>query len=218
MRKTRPKTEDGGLKSEGRRQRSVESSIIGHPSSAVRHPARSIALLTGGADKPYVLGLAEALTLAEVAIDVIGSDDLTVPELLDNPRVGFLNLRGDQSSDAGLARKIKRILTYYWRLICYTATGQPKLFHILWNNKFELFDRTVLMLYYKVMGKRVVLTAHNVNRRKRDGTDSWLNRLSLRIQYQLSDHIFVHTDRMKKELVSDFTVQCRQGQCYSIRD
>jgi glycosyltransferase involved in cell wall biosynthesis len=129
-----------------------------------------------------------------------------VPELLDNPRVGFLNLRGDQSSDAGLARKIKRILTYYWRLICYTATGQPKLFHILWNNKFELFDRTFLMLYYKLMGKRVVLTAHNVNRRKRDGTDSWLNRLSLRIQYQLSDHTFVHTDRMKKELVNDFAV------------
>ena len=62
------------------------------------------------------------------------------------------------------------------------------------------------MLYYKLMGKRVVLTAHNVNRRKRDGTDSWLNRFSLRIQYQLSDHIFVHTDRMKKELVSDFAV------------
>jgi glycosyltransferase involved in cell wall biosynthesis len=184
----------------------AQSSAVGDRYSVIGHPTHSIALLTGGDDKPYVLGLAEALTLAGVAIDVIGSDDLTVPELLANPRVGFLNLRGDQSSDAGLARKIKRILTYYWRLICYTATGQPKLFHILWNNKFELFDRTFLMLYYKLMGKRVVLTAHNVNRRKRDGTDSWLNRLSLRIQYQLSDHIFVHTDRMKEELVSDFAV------------
>jgi glycosyltransferase involved in cell wall biosynthesis len=188
----------------------TQSSAVGDRYSVIGHPAHSIALLTGGADKPYVLGLAEALTLAGVAIDVIGSDDLSVPELLANPRVGFLNLRGDQSSDAGLARKIKRILTYYWRLICYTATGQPKLFHILWNNKFELFDRTFLMLYYKLMGKRVVLTAHNVNRRKRDGTDSWLNRLSLRIQYQLSDHTFVHTDRMKEELVSDFAVSADQ--------
>ncbi len=184
----------------------AQSSAVGDRYSVIGHPAHSIALLTGGDDKPYVLGLAEALSLVGVPIDVIGSDDLTVPELLANPRVAFLNLRGDQSSDAGLARKIKRILTYYWRLICYTATGQPKLFHILWNNKFELFDRTFLMLYYKLMGKRVVLTAHNVNRRKRDGTDSWLNRLSLRIQYQLSDHTFVHTDRMKKELVSDFAV------------
>jgi D-inositol-3-phosphate glycosyltransferase len=175
-------------------------------SSVVRHPALSVALLTGGDDRPYVLGLVEAFTSAGVIFDVVGSDDLSLPELLNNRLINFLNLRGDQSSDAGLARKIKRILTYYWRLICYTATGEPKLFHILWNNKFELFDRTFLMLYYKLMGKRVVLTAHNVNRHKRDGTDSWLNRLSLRIQYQLSDHTFVHTDRMKEELVSDFAV------------
>src|SRR4030095_4840626 len=94
----------------------AQSSAVGDRYSVIGHPAHSIALLTGGADKPYVLGLAEALTLAGVAIDVIGSDDLTVPELLDNPRVGFLNLRGDQSSAAGLARTIKRIVTYYWGL------------------------------------------------------------------------------------------------------
>ena len=71
--------------------------------------------------------------------------------------------------------------------------AQPKIFHILWNNKFEFFDRTLLMLYYKLLGKKIVFTAHNVNIRKRDGNDSWLNRFSLKIQYQLVDHIFVHT-------------------------
>ena len=39
------------------------------------------------------------------------------------------------------------------------------------------------MLYYKMMGKRLVLTVHNVNARKRDARDSLLNRLSLRVQY-----------------------------------
>jgi D-inositol-3-phosphate glycosyltransferase len=190
------RTDDRGLKTEEG----------GPPSSVIGRPIAHVAVLTGGDDRPYVLGLVEAFTSAGVIFDVVGSDDLSLPELLNNRLINFLNLRGDQSSDAGLARKIKRILTYYWRLICYTATGEPKLFHILWNNKFELFDRTFLMLYYKLMGKRVVLTAHNVNRHKRDGTDSWLNRLSLRIQYQLSDHTFVHTDRMKEELVSDFAV------------
>jgi glycosyltransferase involved in cell wall biosynthesis len=62
------------------------------------------------------------------------------------------------------------------------------------------------MLYYKLLGKRAVLTAHNVNMRKRDGTDSWLNRCSLRTQYRLSDHIFVHTDKMKAELLTEFGV------------
>jgi D-inositol-3-phosphate glycosyltransferase len=164
----------------------------------------NVTLLTGGSDKPYVIGLTSALTSQGVRYDLIGSDELSATELINNSRVIFLNLRGDQNPDARLAFKIARVMTYYWRLICYALTAKPKLFHILWNNKFELLDRTVLMLYYKLAGKRVVLTAHNVNMRKRDGTDNWLNRLSLRIQYRLADHIFVHTQGMKNELVADF--------------
>jgi D-inositol-3-phosphate glycosyltransferase len=62
----------------------------------------------------------------------------------------------------------------------------------------------VLMLYYKALGKKIVFTAHNVNAGKRDSRDSKLNRFSLRIQYSLSDHIFVHTERMKSQLVHEF--------------
>jgi len=102
--------------------------------------------------------------------------------------------------------KALRVLSYYVRLIRYAATAEAKLFHLLWNNKFELFDRTLLMLYYKFLGKRVVFTAHNVNSGKRDSSDCWLNRISLKIQYDLSDHIFVHTNGMKSELVADFRV------------
>jgi D-inositol-3-phosphate glycosyltransferase len=36
--------------------------------------------------------------------------------------------------------------------------------------------------------------------------DSFLNRLSLRIQYNLCHHLFVHTNAMKRELVSDFCI------------
>jgi len=166
-----------------------------------------VALLTGGGDKPYALGLATVLASDGILLDFIGSDDLNVPEVLDNPRVNFLNLRGDQSREASLPMKIGRVAAYYWRLIHYAATAKPKVFHILWNNKFELFDRTLLMLYYELLGKKVVLTLHNVNRGKRDSNDSWLNRFSLKIQYSLSDHILVHTEKMKRELLSDFDIQ-----------
>jgi glycosyltransferase involved in cell wall biosynthesis len=63
------------------------------------------------------------------------------------------------------------------------------------------------MLYYRVLGKKIVLTAHNVNAGKRDGNDSVLNRLTLKIQYLLADHIFVHTEKMRSELLGDFGVQ-----------
>jgi len=52
----------------------------------------------------------------------------------------------------------------------------------------------------------MVFTAHGVNAARRDDRDSWLNRLTLRIQYRLTDQIFVHTQRMKGELLSEFGV------------
>jgi glycosyltransferase involved in cell wall biosynthesis len=179
----------------------AQLSTLSAPRSALR-----VALLTGGGDKPYAMGLAAALTSQDISLDFIGSDDLSVPELLNNPRVKFLNLRGDQSSEQGLPAKVLRILSYYTKLILYAATAEPKVFHILWNNRFQLFDRTLLMLYYKLLGKTIAFTAHNVNAGKRDSNDSWLNRLSLKIQYDLSDHIFVHANGMKSELVADFGI------------
>jgi Glycosyltransferase len=169
-------------------------------------PVLSVALLTGGGDKHYALGMAAALTSAGISLDFIGSDDLSVPELLGNSQVNFLNLRGDQCPEASPMAKALRVLRYYAKLIIYAATSKPKLFHILWNNKFELFDRTLLMLYYRMLGKKITFTAHNVNAGKRDLDDSSLNRVSLKIQYELCDHILVHTRRMKSELVTDFRI------------
>jgi len=175
-------------------------------SSVLSPPAIRISLLTGGGDKPYALGMAAALTSVGIHVDFVGSDDLIVPELLANPRLNFLNLRGNQREDTSTKAKVLRVLKYYARLIAYAAKAKPKLFHILWNNKFQLFDCTLLMLYYKLLSKRVVFTAHNVNAGKRDQNDSWLNRISLKIQYNLCDHVFVHTNGMKREMTSEFRI------------
>jgi glycosyltransferase involved in cell wall biosynthesis len=175
---------------------------------AARSPARpiSICLLTGGEDRPYALGMASALVAQGITTDFIGSDELDAPELHHSSFLIFLNLRGDQSENAPLRRKVARIVAYYARLAKYAARSRARIFHILWNNKFEHFDRTVLMLYYRLLRKRIILTAHNVNTRKRDGRDSWFNRLSLSIQYRLCHHILVHSGAMKDELVADFGI------------
>lgn len=166
----------------------------------------SIGLLTGADDRSYALGLAASLVERGIYLDFIGSDQIDGPQLHGTPFVRFLNLRGDQSTDVSVSRKMGRLLAYYLRLMAYAVTARPKVFHILWNNKFEYFDRTLLMLYYRLLGRRVVLTAHNVNAAKRDGRDSALNRLTLRVQYRLCDHIFVHTQRMRDELRNDFGI------------
>ena len=169
-----------------------------------------VALLTGGADRPYAFGLTKALMSQATSLEVIGNDELDCPDFHNSPRVRFLNLRGDQRPDVGFISKAIRVLKYYVRLIRYSASARPKIFHILWNNKFECFDRTLLMLWYRLLGKSIVLTLHNVNARKRDRTDSLLNRLTLRIQYNLAEHTFVHTERMKQELMADFAIRAEK--------
>lgn len=197
------RSEVRNLKSEIRDQKSA---ITNQTQSSVLSPAAiRISLLTGGGDKPYALGLAATLAAHGISLDFIGSDDVG-PSLNHNPQVRFLNLRGDQRPEASRMTKVLRVLKYYTRLIRYAAIAKPNVFHILWNNKFEFFDRTLLMVYYRLLGKKILITAHNVNIRRRDSKDSLINRLTLRIQYGLSDHIFVHTEKMKAELVSQFGI------------
>jgi len=163
-------------------------------------------LLTGGIDRPYTFGLVMELISKGAVLDVIGSDGVDFPEFHSTPGIDFLNLQGSQRADVSLARKVFRLAAYYAKVMHYAATAKPKIFHILWNNKFYLFDRTLLTLFYRLLKKKIVLTVHNVNAAKRDSKDTLLNRLTLRTQYRLADHIFVHTQRMKLELSEGFGV------------
>ncbi len=183
------------------------SGTLPNLTESVTAPEIAAALVTGGIDRPYTFGLAMELISKGAALDVIGSDSLDFPEFHGKPGMNFLNLQGSQRADVSLVRKVIRLSMYYAKLIRYAATAKPKIFHILWNNKFELFDRTLLTLFYRLRGKRIVLTVHNVNAGSRDSKDTHLNRLTLRIQYRLADHIFVHTERMKLELSEEFGVQ-----------
>jgi glycosyltransferase involved in cell wall biosynthesis len=169
-------------------------------------PVIDMALLTGCQDRHYAFGLATALVAHRVHVEIIGGDEIDSPELHVTANLRFMNFRTGRSDDANIAQKLWKLIVYYAKLIWYTARSRPPILHILWNNKFEYFDRTILMLYYKVLGKRVALTAHNVNQARRDGKDSWLNRTTLKVQYRLCDHIFVHTQKMKSELCEDFGV------------
>jgi D-inositol-3-phosphate glycosyltransferase len=169
-----------------------------------------VAILTGGGDRPYALGLAASLLDEDIAFDFIGSDFLESPSLQKNEKFRFLNLRGNVDPDVSLLRKIARVLMYYMRLLRYAAISDPKVFHILWNNKVESFDRTILLIYYRFLRKRLVLTVHNVNARKRNGNDGFINRFTLKIQYRLVDHMFVHTKKMKRELQDEFGVPARK--------
>ena len=179
---------------------------MNEPIARTRRAGVAVSLLTGGSDKPYAFGLATSLISQGATIDLIGSSQIDCPEFHTNPNLTLFLLRGSLRRDVAFIDKAFRISSYYARLVAYSAFARPRLFHILWNNRFEFFDRTVLMGFYRALGKKVVLTAHNVNARRRDSNDSTLNRFTLRIQYRLANHIFVHTEQMRRELIEEFGV------------
>ena len=144
-----------------------------------------VALLTAGRDKPYAFGMATALIAKGLSLDIIGGDDLDCSEWHGTPRVRFLNLRGDMREDASLAKEDLTSLDLLCPTSCLRGDCQAKDLHILWNNKFETFDRVPLMLYYKLLGKENSPDRTQREREKRDSNDTLLNRLTLKIQYRL---------------------------------
>jgi D-inositol-3-phosphate glycosyltransferase len=163
-----------------------------------------VSLLTGGDDPNYAVPLAAALATRGIQVEFIGNDDMEGSPSLQRENIEYLNLRGNQNSEAPLHSKVARIVRYYENLIRYTLRTESRIFHILWLNKFELVDRTMLNVFYRMNGKKLVLTAHNVNARKRDGRDSWLNRSSLKTMYSLADHVFVHNEKARMELIGEY--------------
>ena len=167
--------------------------------------AAEVALLTGGQDPSYAFGLATTLSRCGIHVHVVGNDRIDNVDFHTSDRITFVDCGGLRPHTSFLA-KLFQLTANYARLIAYVTFRSPIIVHILWNSKAEYFDRTLLTLYFKLLGKKIVLTAHNVNKAKRDSCDSALNRLTLGIQYRMADQIFVHTEKMKSELVQAFGV------------
>jgi D-inositol-3-phosphate glycosyltransferase len=167
--------------------------------------AGEVALLTGGHDPSYAFGLATTLSQRGIRVHAFGNDRVDNIGFHTSDRITFVD-GGGLRPNAGFLAKLFQLTAYYARLIAYVTFRSPKIVHILWNNKAEYFDRTLLTLYFKCLRKKIVLTVHNVNKAKRDSCDSALNRVTLRVQYRLADQIFVHTEKMKSELVQGFGV------------
>ncbi|MCH7973245.1 MAG: glycosyltransferase family 4 protein [Bacteroidetes bacterium] len=165
-----------------------------------------VTIIHAGGENSYLFGLVNGLSkINNLIIDVIDSER-SVGLFQNLSNVNFYNFRPSLETKARLGKKVFRILSYYYKLAVYTMNTDSYILHIQWLNKFVLLDRTLLNLYYKLAGKKIVFTAHNINAKKRDNKDNFINRFSLRIHYKLVDHIIVHNRRMKDELIKDFNV------------
>ena len=116
----------------------------------------------------YLYGLVGGLSkIEDLHLIVIGSDrSLSLLNRYSN--VEFRNFRGSQSSNASFADKLKRNLKYYVNSTYYIIKSDAKIVHIEWFNKNILLESTFLIWLYKLSGKKIIFTAHNVTQGKRD--------------------------------------------------
>jgi D-inositol-3-phosphate glycosyltransferase len=165
-----------------------------------------ISILNAGQQTDYLYGIVSGLSeIPSMELEVVDSDS-AVGVIDAFPHTTLFNLRGDNLSIQPLFIKAWTICKYYIRLLSYTAHTRSEIFHIQWENSISIFDRTVLILYYKLFGKKLVHTAHNIDKDARDGRATFVRRISLKAMYHLMDCIIVHTQKMKEELCSLFHV------------
>jgi len=127
-------------------------------------------------------------------------------------------LRGNQDHQSPLIEKTLRIIKYYYRLINYAITTDSKIFHIQWLNKFIFFDRTFLMLFYKMLGKKIIFTAHDIDSKLMNANSATslssksnvFTYLSQLVMYKFVDCVVAHTSKIAEELKNRYHVSERK--------
>ena len=164
-----------------------------------------VTLITGGAPH-YELGLISGLAANGVPVHAVGGEELEGAPALNHPLVKFENLRGRHYDRRSLPGKLALVAKYYLALFGRVFGGDARIVHIQWPYKLQFLERTLFCWLYKLFGKKVIFTAHNVDQDARDGIHSSKNKFALRRFYRTVDHIVVHTARMKADLAASFGV------------
>src|SRR5947207_3642354 len=80
----------------------------------------TVAILTGGRDPHYALGLASALAAEGVQIDLVGGDHMAQTQFESHSCIKFVVIREQGPTDSQVVKAI-RVIKYYCRLVYYVA-------------------------------------------------------------------------------------------------
>ena len=159
-----------------------------------------VTIIANGFQEEYIYNLLNHLVDKVDRVDFIGSP-IYDREKLDK-KIFFYNLREDQAEKKSVLSKSFGILNYYRKLFTYLYRTDSKLVHIQWL-RFDFLEGVLISGLMRLMGKKVVYTAHNIIPHDKQGT---LVRSKFRLIYRAPDDIMVHTSFIKKQIVSQFKI------------
>ena len=158
-----------------------------------------ICLLAG--DNPhYVHSLVQALARAGLKIDLIGDDRHDNLEF--SPNVALLNFRGSRDPRACISAKLWRLLRFYARCLAYMWKSDTDVVHIQ-GFRFYFLEGVILVSLYRMFGKTIVYTAHNIQPK---GRNSAFTYLLFYFIYRTTNHIVCHTTTMRTTLLARYKI------------
>lgn len=166
----------------------------------------NVSIFNGAGQADYLYGLVSGLIKTPVEnIDILDIDFSA--HLFDNfEKVKFHSVYNYQKKGSSFYSKAKNILRFYFLQTTHLLSKKKRIVHFQWLNRYYITDRVILPVIARVRGHKVILTVHNVNSNKRDNNDTYYNRITLQILYNLCNHLIVHTVRSKEELIKDFKI------------
>ncbi len=152
------------------------------------------------ADNPhYTHSLVQGLSQHDLEVDLIGGDYHLLGRTFP-PQTRCLNLRGSHDSSVSPWAKIVRLLLYYGRCCLYMMRNRTRIVHVQ-GFRFALIEGVVLLLLYRLMGKKIVYTAHNTQPKgKQTVLKHWIFSCICRIAHR----IICHTNNLKAELIEKY--------------
>ncbi|NUM52747.1 MAG: glycosyltransferase family 4 protein [Candidatus Hydrogenedentes bacterium] len=158
-------------------------------------------ILASGFQPDYVREVANAHARLGHAVRIIGGDMHEGQEY--HPNVALLNLRGSDKRDRNPIREFSKLVAYYAKLIgCVASTKGEILYDVSIGR--PLLRCMLMYPLFRLLGKRIVYTAHNV---LPHDADTIRYRIIYWIVYRaLVDAIVVHGQAIKERLVDEFDV------------
>lgn len=166
-----------------------------------------VSIFHNAGDFSYLYGLVMGLSkLDNIIIDVIDSNQSVEP-FKDLNNVNVFEFILPYKRTINPFYRFYRVFSPYFKNVLYAIKTDSKIFHIQWFNRIDWLDRLILINIYKLLKKKVIYTAHNVNTLERNNKDNFWNRITLRYFYNKVDHIIVHNKKSKNELIQKFGVR-----------
>lgn len=165
-----------------------------------------VSIFNGAGQADYLYGLVSGLHSTPLSKIEVVDIDLSAPLFAKFEKVKFHSAFRYQKKGSSLLKKSRNIIRFYFIQSGHLLTKKTQVIHFQWLSRFYITDRILLPVLARLKGHKVVLTVHNVNAGKRDNNDTYYNRFTLHMLYNLCNHLIVHTEKSKQELIEEFKV------------